>query len=117
MFAHQGEHQRQAAVLERAFGFRTHSQPQHARWQGEYVEYEWPVRQMVRPFGTPTLLDSSPGPVLGRWNGRPVSKLFHTGLGGLVFLGSALGVGLNSGEAQASTIVKAVLYSLPELKD
>ena len=67
---------------------------------------------MVRPFGAITLLEIPRGNVLARWKGMPVSMQLHVGLGGLIFLGSALGVGLNASEKQAWAVGSALIHSL-----
>ncbi len=108
-FSTKEEQAEQARTLRRVFDIRARHTVDSVEWRGDYVEYVRPARHMVRPFGAITLLESSLGKVLARWKGMPVSTQLHVGLGGLVFLGSALGIGLNASEKQAWAVGSALI--------
>lgn len=107
-FADEGDRAAQREGLERTFGLRVLSPV--ALWANgrrpSYVEYEWPVRARVRDYSV--VMPVRGGHTIARVDGLGVAALVRVGAGALVFLGSPIGPGLWTGEAEALSWLAAV---------
>ena len=82
-----------------------------------YVDYAWPVRAKVRDFSRVVPLATAGSLAVGRpasevigWaDGRPMAARRAVGKGTLVFLGSALGPALRSGDREAERWLRSLL--------
>jgi hypothetical protein len=66
-----------------------------------YVEYTWPVSTKLRDFSRAIPLVPQRGTVIARVDDIPIALARRVGPGTLVFLGSPLGPGLWTGDAEA----------------
>jgi hypothetical protein len=80
-----------------------------------FVEYVWPVRQMIRGFEGCTPLGSPVGKIVAQSAGKSVCCLQRIGQGGIVFLGAMLGPGLAAGELEAWQIGLSMVESIARL--
>lgn len=78
---------------------------------GQYVEYRWPFKLLVRCFDSITPVNCRSDEVIARFAGIPVCSRHSIGRGTLLFLGSILGVNLFSEEREALEIGAALLSS------
>ncbi len=107
-FAGDAKHREQTGLWENVFGLRF-ARP--GRVSELFVEYAWPVRQIVRGFGVGTLLESTEGVIA--WSGaKPVCCRRNLGKGGVIFLGSMLGPGLGAGEREAKNIARQLIAAM-----
>ncbi len=108
-FADEKDRAAQREGLERAFDLRVGAPV--ALWgngrRPSYVEYEWPVRARVRDYSV--VMPVRGGQTIARVDGLGVAALVRVGAGALVFLGSPVGPGLWTGEAEALSWLAAVL--------
>ncbi len=107
-FASEAKRRQQTGLWERVFGLKFAGD---ARVSDLFVEYGWPVRQLVRGFDGGTLLESGVGAIA--WSGgKPVCCRRKLGRGGLLFLGSMLGPGLGAGEREAGQVVRRLMEAI-----
>jgi len=99
-FATELRRQQQTRLWENAFGLSFADSP---KVSDLFIEYGWPLRQIVRGFGVCTLLESAAG-AIAQSGGKPVCCRRVIGRGGIIFLGSMLGPGLGAGEREAERI-------------
>jgi len=104
-FAGEGKRREQTGLWEKAFGLRF---ARSGRVSELFVEYAWPVRQIVRGFDVGTLLESAEG-VIAWSGGKPVCCRRRLGRGGVIFLGSMLGPGLGACEREAELVGRELI--------
>ncbi len=69
-----------------------------------YVEYEWPVRKLVRTFEFVTPVECPAAEVIARCEGVPVGFRRKMAQGWFIYLGSMLGPGLFAEEREALSV-------------
>lgn len=77
-----------------------------------YVQYLWPLEKLVRSFHAITTVRCAPEETIAEFQGMPVCARRFLGNGGVVYLGSMLGVGLFAEEREAHRIGNAMLAGL-----
>ncbi len=101
--------ERQARCLAEEFGIRVSRGYRTEGWNGEYVEYEWPVRTLIRPFLGAVKVEARLWAPLARLRGSVCAARTEFGRGGIVFFGSMIGPGLLSEEREACEVVATLL--------
>jgi hypothetical protein len=108
-FAEAGAFREQRAGLQAAFDLTI--EPPVTLWneggRPSYLDLTWPVRARVRDFSFAVPVRG--GATIGTLGGRPVAALQRAGAGALLFLGSAVGPALWSGDPQAHAWLRSVL--------
>lgn len=80
--------------------------------EGAYIEYVWPLRQLVRNFTMFTPVNCLRTERVAELAGVAVCAKRSFGKGGIIFLGSMLGPGLLAEEREAHEVGSAMLRSL-----
>ncbi len=75
-----------------------------------YVRYSWPVRAMVRSFGTLRSVTCPSGETIASCLGEGVSFKCRIGNGCFIFLGSMLGPHLRAGDREAQELAARLMH-------
>jgi hypothetical protein len=101
----------QARCLADEFGVRVRKAPGTAGWSGEYVEYQAPVRKLVRPFLDTVMVEANQWTMLARLQCNICALERRLGCGKIIFLGSMIGPSLLADEREAHEVTAALLKS------
>jgi hypothetical protein len=99
----------QARCLAEKFGIGVSRGCGAEDWSGEYVEYEWPVEKLVRPFLGVVMVETRLWTPLARLRGSVCAAQKGFGRGQMIFLGSMIGPGLLAEERDAHEVMRAML--------
>jgi hypothetical protein len=108
-YSRPGELRTQGQVLYKVFGLNIAEAIGVSTREATYLTYNCPERTVVRTFGAVTPIDCSPAEKLAEYAGVPVAARRWVGRGGVVYLGSMLGVGLLAQEREALAVGAALL--------
>lgn len=98
----------QVQCLADEFQIRVQRSGGRAEWNGEYVEYQWPVRKLVRPFLAAVTVQGREWTPLATMRGGVCAAQKRFGLGKMIFLGSMIGPGLLADEREAHEVMAAL---------
>ena len=73
------------------------------------MEYEWPVRRLVRPFLDGVSVEAAGWTIVARLQGEVCGVRRQIGLGGMIFLGAMIGPGLLGEEPEAHQVAAGLL--------
>ena len=112
VYSSRQERESQGLVLAEAFNLQIGETIDVGASNTSYVTYIHAQPTLVRTFGAITPICCAPAERIAEFEGIPVAIRRRIGSGGVIFLGSILGVGLLAQEREAHRVVTALLSDL-----